>query len=281
MTVAVVLDDFDARPGSTTSLLRTVLGGAVREIGGRITSNALVALMADLGVPADRTRTAVSRLKAKGVLAADARDGVRGYAITSDAAAMFARGDRRIFQPRQMADGDRWCLVSFTLPEREREVRHQLRRRLGWIGAGTVAGGLWICPAYLLDEVEQIVADLGLTGRVTIFVADTVRGVHDLAAAVAQWWDLGAIGVLHEAFLASHAKAIAAYRDDPQPATAFRTWITALDAWRPIPYLDPGLAPSVLPPDWPGRRSVPLFLAFRDELTAPAADFVRRTVGQR
>lgn len=276
--MGAVLDDFDARPGSTTSLLRTVLGAPVRSVGGRITSSALVALMTELGIPADRTRTAVSRLKAKGVVAAAPHAGVPGYAITADAAAMFARGDRRIFEPRHMADGEAWCLVSFSVPEREREVRHQLRRRLGWIGAGTVAGGLWICPAYLVEEVEQIVDDLGLTGRVTIFVADAVRGVTDLAEAVAQWWDLKAIGALHDAFLASHAEAIAAFRADPQPRTAFRTWITALDAWRPIPYLDPGLAAAVLPKSWPGRRSIPLFLEFRDEVTAPAAEFVRLTV---
>lgn len=273
-----MLDDFEARPGSTTSLLRTVLGGAVRELGGWVASGALVTLMGELGVPPDRSRTAVSRLKAKGVVAADPRQGVRGYVITPAAAEMFTRGDRRIFHPRQMADGDAWCLVSFSVPESEREVRHQLRRRLGWIGAGTVAGGLWICPAYLTDEVEQIVADLELTGRVTIFLAGSVRGIGDLRAAAARWWDLPALAALHEAFLTSHAAAIAAFHADPQPRTAFRTWITALDAWRPIPYLDPGLAPALLPRDWPGRRSIPLFLAFRDEVTAHAAEFVKQTV---
>jgi len=273
--VNAVLDDLDSRPGSTTSLLRTVIGSTMRDLGGWMASSTLVALMTEFDVPSDRTRTALTRLKTKGLLVPEARGRVAGYGLTEAAIAMLVRGDRRIYHPRFMDNDDHWCLISFSVPEQNRDVRHQLRRRLSWIGCGVIASALWICPAFLVDEVEEIVADLGLRGRVTVFLVDEIRGVDDLPAAISRWWDLDGICALHHDFLASHADAIAAFRADPRPRTAFRTWTVALDAWRPIPYLDPGLPPCLLPNDWPGHRSIPLFMEFRDSAVEPAAQFVR------
>lgn len=276
--VSTVLDDLDARPGSSTSLLRTLIGNSMRGEGRWMASATLVALMAEVGVPAERTRTALARVKAKGLLVAETRDGVAGYSLASAALPMLERGDRRIFHPRFMSDGDRWCVISFSIPERNRELRYQIRRRLSWIGCGVVASALWICPAYLLDEVEEIFADFHLADRVTTFLVNEVRSEVTLEEAVGQWWDLTALRKLHDEFLTEHADAVAAFRADPLPRTGFRTWIRALDTWRPIPYLDPGLPPSLLPKDWPGRRSIPLFLDLRDTVGAPAAEFVRSVV---
>ncbi|MEP9383790.1 PaaX family transcriptional regulator [Nocardioides sp. KR10-350] len=279
VTQATVLDDLDSRPGSTTSLLRTVVGSTVRAHGGWMSAAAFVALMETVEVPAGRTRTTLTRLKARGLLVPEARDGRAGYALSEGALRMLARGDRRIHHPRFMGEHDHWCLVSFSVPETNRDVRHQLRRRLSWIGCGTVAAGLWICPAYLAEEVQQIVADLGLDGRVTLFVVDRIHGVTDLSAAVAQWWDLDALRARHDEFLVAGAGAVDAYRRDPTPATAFRTWIRVLDAWRPIPYLDPGLPLAFLPADWPARRSIPLFLEVRDSVATAAGEYVDRVLG--
>jgi phenylacetic acid degradation operon negative regulatory protein len=38
-------------------------------------------------------------------------------------------------------------------------------------------------------------------------------------------------------------------------------YVRGIDLWRPIPYLDPGLADSVLPSGWPGHDSEELFAA--------------------
>lgn len=273
-----VMDDLDARVGSTTSLLRTVIGVSVRAEGGWLSSSAFVTLLDELGVPAGRTRTALTRLKAKGILVLEARSGSAGYSLTDAARRMLERGDRRIHQPRFMDDDHDWFVISFTVPEDDRQLRHQLKRRLSWIGCGSVAGALWIGPGFLIDEAEQIVADLGLTGQVTLFVVKEIRGATAPADAVARWWDLAAVAARHEAFLSAHGTSLAAYRADPGPRNAFRRWIFALDAWRPIPYVDPGLPLSLLPGDWPGRRSIPAFLELRDALSVPAAEYVHTVV---
>ncbi|GAA3525917.1 PaaX family transcriptional regulator [Nocardioides daeguensis] len=273
-----VMDDLDARVGSTTSLLRTVIGTSVRTEGGWLSSSAFVTLLEELGVPAGRTRTALTRLKAKGIVVLETRAGSAGYSLTDAARLMLERGDRRIYQPRFMDDDQDWFVISFTVPEDDRQLRHQLKRRLSWIGCGSVAGALWIGPGFLIDEAEQIVADLGLTGQVTFFVVQEIRGATAPADAIARWWDLPAIAARHEDFLAAHGASLAAYRADPGPQNAFRRWVLALDAWRPIPYVDPGLPLSLLPDDWPGRRSIPAFLELRDALSVPAAEYIHTVV---
>lgn len=273
-TTGAVLDDLDSRPGSATSLLRTVVGSTMRECGGWMSTAALVRLMGAVDVSPSRTRTALSRVRARGLLEGERRDGAAGYALAAAALPMLLRGDRRIHHPRSMDVGDPWCLISFSLPEQERDLRHRLRRRLSWIGCGIVTGALWIAPATLADEVDLIVADLGLEGRLTVFIASEIRGVTEPREAMARWWDLDAIRRLHDAFLtqASHAGAD---QPDLSPRDAFRAWTTVLDAWRPIPYLDPGLPVEWLPEDWPGHRSISLFLHARDRLSSRAAAYAR------
>lgn len=256
--MSAVLDDLDSRPGSVTSLTRTVLGAYVRDLGGWIAIADLAELMSALGVPPQSTRTAVTRLKGKGVLAPETRGGRSGYTITPAAEAMFARGDARIFGFRRMAPGDPWRLISFGIPESERAARHQLRRHLSSIGCGTVSAGLWICPDYLAPEVTTIVTALSLTDYVTSFRVTELDTPGTARAAAAQWWNLDDIARHHREFLSRTEHLDAATTEEP-----FAAFVPVLDEWRIIPYIDPGLPDHMLPPDWPGPAAVERFAAAR------------------
>lgn len=277
--MTAVLDDFDSAPGSAVSLLRTIVGTQVRRIGGWIAVADVIVLMNAVGVPEPRTRTALSRVKAKGLLVAEPRNGLPGYGLNEAAVPMLERGDRRIFNPRTMTVDARWCLISWSVPEEKRDLRHQLRRRLTWAGCGAVSNALWICPEFLADEVQEILDDLGLAENATLFISDEVRGRRSTREAVAGWWDLSAVRALHEDFLTAHENDFLALGPSPSPEQAFSAWTRGLDAWRSIPYLDPGLAPEMLPDDWPGRRSIPIFLELRDRIQPLAHSYVDRVVG--
>lgn len=266
-SVNPALDDFEASPGSTTSLVRTVVGTTLRRVGGWIAVADLVALMRAIDVPDARTRNTVSRLKTKGLLLPSTRERTPGYELNPAAVPMLEKGDRRIYRPRSMAAGERWCLISYSVPEENRDLRHQLRRRLSWIGCGSASPALWICPEYLFEDVEEILADLGLSARATVFLADEVRGAKPPQVAIALWWDLDSIRALHDTFLTGTGET----RKEVSGREAFATWIRALDTWRVIPYRDPGLPDWLLPEDWPARRSIPVFLDLHDRVR-PLAD---------
>jgi phenylacetic acid degradation operon negative regulatory protein len=268
---AAVLDDADSRPGSATSLLRTIVGCYLRRLGGWIAAEDLIELMTTVRVTQTRTRTAIIRVRGKGLLAPEVREGRAGYALQPAAIAALARGDRRIYSSRQMDTSNRWCLISYSIPESQRQLRHQLRRRLSWIGCGTVTAALWICPEYLTGEVEDILSDLGIGEEAVIFLASGRRLDGGLERAVARWWDLPAIAARHQGFLSAYGSVA----DGLTPRQAFATWMGCLDAWRVIPYVDPGLPRAWLPADWPGNRSISLFADLRERLESLSGRYVR------
>lgn len=265
---AVVLDDIEARPGSTTSLLRTLIGLYLRPLGGRITPAALVRLSGDLGIPAARARTAITRLKQRGLLVV-ASDGA--LELNPAALPMLERGDRRIFAVRTMAAGDEWMLVSATIPESRRDLRHQLRRRLQFLGAGAVSAGLWILPGHLEDEVEQLLAELEARAFATLFRTTAPKPADPLPIAAARWWDLAALRAEHKRFQASLGDL-----DETEP---FAAYVRLIDSWRLLPYIDPGLPRSLLPDDWPGERSVQEFTRLSSDLAPAALAHARSAVG--
>ena len=271
-----VPDDIDARPGSTASLLRTFVGLYLRRLDGHITTADLVRLSEAVGLPGARARTGIARLKQRHLLLASQERG-SGYRLNPAAVPMLERGDRRIFAVRQMHDDDPWCLISYSIPESRRDVRHQLRRRLQWIGCGVVSPALWICPWHLHHEAHEILVELGVRDAAVLFRAEDPRPADPLAETIAAWWDLDALRREHSAFQSTLAEL--------PPATtereAFASYVRLIDAWRVLPYVDPGLPASLLPSDWPGQQSFDRFAALSTVLAGPAWEHVRATVGRR
>jgi phenylacetic acid degradation operon negative regulatory protein len=266
-------EDLEARSGSATALLRTVVGTALRPLGGWMSAAGSVRLLGSLGIPPATARSSIARLVSRGVLQRAPGGGsgaVPGYRLDPAAAPMLERGDARIFGERRATE--RWCLVSYSFPERQRALRHQLRRRLAAIGCGTVADGLWIGPASLEAELAEVVAEFDAV----LFVDATSGG--DRAAELAAWYDLADLRRVHESFLGRFgAVDPAAVGDDDEEA--FVLWIRVLDEWRVVPYRDPGLPASALPAEWPGEASAALFDRLRDALEERALGYAARVAG--
>ncbi|GAB3575430.1 PaaX family transcriptional regulator C-terminal domain-containing protein [Leifsonia lichenia] len=290
-------EDLEASTGSSTALLRTIVGAVLRPIGGWMSAAGAVELLAALGIPASTARSSLTRLCARGVLRRESRADVAGYAIDPAAIPMLERGDARIFRPVDAraastttaapasTTATAWCLLSFSLPERQRARRHQLRRRLSALGCGTVADGLWIAPAALEAELAETIDDLRLRDQAILFT--NAVAVGDLAAALPRWYDLATIRAAYDGFLARHAHpsiaapeaageaaaAPAAAPDALAARDAFARWVRAVDEWRVIPYLDPGLPSAALPPDWPGAAAAAAFAALRARLEPVAVAY--------
>jgi phenylacetic acid degradation operon negative regulatory protein len=206
----------------------TFFGAFLRRLGGWIAVADLIALMAELDLDAQAVRSSVSRLKRRGVIESERRDGAAGYRLTAHGEAILRAGDARIFGPAASDPGG-WLLVVFSIPEAQRAVRHRLRTGLSGLGLGTVAPAVWIAPAHLRGEVERLVAELGVADRVDLFAAAPLGG--DLG----RWWDLDALAAEYGAYLAEWESV---------DGGGFAEYIRHLDAWRRIPFHDPGLPAS-------------------------------------
>jgi phenylacetic acid degradation operon negative regulatory protein len=252
-------------------LITTLYGLYARDEHDWLSVAALVRLMAGLGVDAAAVRSSVSRLKKRDVLRSGRQDGRAGYALSPMAVEVLREGDRRIWdRPRASAE-DGWLVVVFSVPEAEREKRHSLRSLLGRLGFGSAAPGVWVAPATSYDEVLRALDRRGLTSYTEFFRGDYL-GAGDVAARMAQWWDLDAIAAEYHHFSTAYDGLRTAARD-PEPA--YRTYVPMLTAWRRLPYLDPGLPLEHLPGDWAGLAAGELFTELDARLREPAACHAR------
>jgi len=264
-----------AAPGpQPRALIVTVYGLYARQTAGWISVASLIELLARCGVDEHSVRSAVFRLKRRGLLRAARRDGVAGYELSDEARVVLDEGDRRIFERRRATMDDGWVLAVFSVPESHRHHRHQLRSQLTWLGFGTLAAGVWIAPAHVLDETQAVLTRHELDHYVELFGVSHVA-FSDLAGLVTRCWDLDRLDEQYRAFLARHEPVLAGYRRGAQiePGLAFADYVGALTQWRRLPFLDPGLPEAVLPEGWNGIRAADTFFELRDRLAGPAAEY--------
>jgi len=279
----------DVLAAQPRALIVTIYGLYARESAGWLSVSAVIRLMAELGVDESAVRSAISRLKLRGLLEARREAGVAGYGLSRRGAEIIAQGDRRIFHRPETSAAGGWLLAVFSVPEHERARRHALRSRLAWLGFGTVSAGVWIAPRQLADETRDALAMDGLSGYVSLFAADYLA-FGDVKEKVGQWWDLARLEQLYQGFISSVGPVFEYWQASTQapgqlgpaadPGRAFADYVRALTAWRRLPFLDPGLPPDLLPRDWDGSRAAELFRQLQTLLSGPARDHLLAVTGE-
>ena len=165
---------------------------------GWASSAALVRLLAEFGITEASSRAALSRLSRRGMITVH-RNGRRTfYGVDGGAATALSDAVRKVMgfaADRAHWDG-MWTTVAFSIPEDQREVRHQLRTRLRFLGFAPVFDGFWISPtasgANTVDELDE----LGVTSAIVLRTDGPVGG-QPLTAA----WDLDEMRELYATFV--------------------------------------------------------------------------------
>jgi phenylacetic acid degradation operon negative regulatory protein len=271
-TVTTALAEADALAGDLQprQLIVTIYGLYAREEHNWLSVAALVRLMADLGIDGQAVRSSVYRLKKRGILRSLAMSGAAGYALSADAVAILREGDTRIFRGYRASAADGWVVAVFSVPERDREKRHELRSRLTRLGFGTVAPGVWVAPRHVAAEAAIVLSRHGLDGYVDLFAGEHL-GFADVAGRIGDWWDLDELTRLYGAF--TDRFGLVARDLARRPRTdreSFALYAPVLTAWRQLPYLDPGLPLELLPQPWSGETAAALFARLNAQLAGPA-----------
>ena len=239
---------------SARSLLLTVLGEFVLPRREPVWTGALVSALAEVGVEEKAARQAVARTAAEGLLVAG-REGRRArWSLTPAGTRLLEQGAARIYgfgRDPQPWDG-RWLVLSVSVPETQRQLRHRLRTRLTWAGLGSPMPGLWITPAPGKEaEVAAVVQELGV--EAFSFVG-AFGEVGEQKAVVEQAWALDDVERRYRDFLSSVRAQSARSQQD-----VFRAQVSLVQEWRRFPFLDPDLPHTLLPSTWPGRAAADLF----------------------
>ncbi|MEU6256747.1 PaaX family transcriptional regulator C-terminal domain-containing protein [Streptomyces sp. NPDC047043] len=281
MTLPVDLPQDEAK-NSTQLLILAAHGRYSRLLRGWSSVADLITLMEQLGVPAQATRSAVTRMTRRDLLVPQRRGTVRGYAATAKAQLIFEEGDEVVYaplKPARLEDG--WVIVSFSVPEADREKRYTLRKRLVWLGMGQLDSGLWIAPARVLPTVLKWVRRLGLEQYVDAFTARH-EGLGDTAALARRAWNLEELAASYDKFLGAWSpvlRSVSRPGSVTEPGDAFALHTLALEQWMRFPYLDPGLPAELLPAGWQGEAAQEVAHELRERFEALAFEYVASVVG--
>jgi phenylacetic acid degradation operon negative regulatory protein len=241
----------------------TIFGLYGRPAGKAIPVAAVVRLLAELGADPSSVRSSISRLKKKGVLVSQKTGRGSGYALFDGLEPHMQAGDARIFSRHSASIGDAWLLVSFSVPESERQKRHKIRTGLARMGFGTVTAGLYIGPVRLQTDVVEYIREHRLWDYVELFICEP-SGHGDIQTKVGQWWNLEALASEYQAFVDAYRLEADQWQPHVRDGTgtareAFKLYIPMVTQWRRLPFLDPGLPPELLPANWIGITARKVF----------------------
>ncbi|MFB9323571.1 PaaX family transcriptional regulator [Cryptosporangium minutisporangium] len=245
--------------GSRTSyrpqaLLFSFFGGVVH---GRdlppIPAAVFLRLLSRLGVAEAAARATLARMTRRGLLERTRVGRAAHYRLSDEAAELVGKAAVRVESsaPFEHPDGE-WTLLSYSMPESRRDLRHRVRAALTWAGFGGLRDGVWIAPGTV--DVAAVLADAGLDEVAELaewFGASPLAGVQ-VEAFIRRAWPVDRIRERHDAFI--HAWWSGPGAEDPLAQ------ITRLGAdWLRVLRADPGLPARYLSPDWPADQSAAVY----------------------
>lgn len=272
-----------AQTGSSPQhLLTTLFGDFWLHTAVKIPSAFLVDLLHEFGVTPTAGRAAISRLSRRGLLVSQRSGRTTSYGLSEPARQTLVNGGRRIASfglPGATWDAQ-WTVVTFSLPEHQRALRHAARGQLRWLGFAPLFDAVWVSPS---ADATSTLADLVGMGVSNVAV---VRA-HELPAASAgrsllSAWDLEGQRDDYLGFITRHEPLRREIREGRVSASrALLTRTSLMDEYRRFPGRDPGLPDALMPDDWPRARTRALFAEVYDGLGTLAAVRVRQLLAER
>ena len=260
-------------------LIFTLFGDYFYPRDGRAWAASILELLRLLGVSNDAARSALSRMSRQGWLAAKRQGRNSMYALTPKARRLLQEGTHRIFERRPTQWDGQWRVVVYSLPEKKRQLRESLRRRLTWLGFGALGPGTWVSPHDRDLELEVLLKDLDARPYVHCFEGRWLGKISN-QQIIARCWNLDHLNRQYRKFLekwqplltkAQHRR-LSPSKQSPRDCFVRRFWI--IHDYARFLSRDPNLPSELLPHGWMGDRAAEVFRRYRQILTVPTNTFI-------
>ncbi|MCH4089632.1 PaaX family transcriptional regulator C-terminal domain-containing protein [Acetobacter sp.] len=216
-------------------------------------TSVIIAVMERLDVSETAVRVTLTRMAHRGIFARRRKGRITLFVLTETGSSLLKQGKERVFKEHPFGTNtDGWTVLNALPPASPPSRRYQFQQRLLWAGFGAIDTRLWIAPGCV--DIAARFGDMLSPNELS-----SLRAVHgdllsttDAARLVHQAWNVEAIRLLHESFLATWE----AY--EPQGAPLATLIRMALD-WGNLLKADPGLPGALLDTQWPSLRSAATF----------------------
>jgi phenylacetic acid degradation operon negative regulatory protein len=261
---------------SPQHVLATLLGDYWLECPHSLRSVTLVEFLEEFGFSAAAGRTALSRLRRRGLIEVSKIGRHTFYRNSATTAQRFVDRVNRVmrFGVDEQWDGY-WTVVTFSMREDQRDARHVLRHKLRSLGFASLYDAVWVAPRADAVATCGLIAEFG-DGVSVMRAADTGAG-HGMRSLLGAW-DLERIRSIYADFLRDCERTLRELRSgglNPSNALVARTFV--MDVYRDIANLDPGLPDELMPSGWPRKEARAAMIELYDGL-APLAELRVRQI---
>jgi phenylacetic acid degradation operon negative regulatory protein len=259
-------------------LIFDIFGDYLRGRGGEARLRDLSSLMSCFDVPETTVRVLVTRLRREGWLSSRREGRETIYGLTDATWRLLDEGRDRIFNRVPGPWDGQWHMIIYSVPESERTVREQLRKKLAWCGFGPFSSATWLSPH---DRTPQVLAAFADQSKVQLDVfRSRSKGLDADRSIAARAWDLGALDDAYVEYLRASRPRLASYRAGRlRGVEAFVERMKLIHHYRSFPFRDPYLPSELLPAGWHGRLAHDVFLEAHGLLRPEADAYVDTLAG--
>lgn len=227
----------------------------VQHYGGAIRVRSLLRLCEELGFTSVAVRAALCRLSQQGWLERSKDQKQSCYSLSAMGKERVEEAAPRIFGPHADKWDGQWIILTYSLPEKLRHLREQLRRELIWLGYGSLTPATWIIPKPIVDLTLHHLALRRLDKYVNLFRASHTDPLAN-AKLVRQCWDLGKVHKRYREFIRTWEPLWRSYQvsfdagNPPAENICFVSKMRLFHEYSRFLYADPGLPIELLPEGW-------------------------------
>lgn len=217
-----------------------------------IPTTVFLQVLGSLGVTEAAARATLARMTKNQMLDRIQVGRAAHYRLSASAERLVRDASLRISSPHPFDHPDgHWTLLTYSMPESRRDLRHRVRATLTWAGFGGLRDGVWIAPGVVDVGKVLAAADLREVAELAAwFDASPLPGVQ-IEGLIRTAWSVDGIKRQHEAFIETWWSW-----SDEDPLAQ----VTLLSAdWARLLRADPGLPARHLSSDWPAAQSAAVY----------------------
>jgi phenylacetic acid degradation operon negative regulatory protein len=256
------------------AVVYSLFGGYVLPRGGEIWIGSLIQALAALDFSEKMVRTAISRMKKAGYLESHRKGQYSFYRLTKPGLEEVSKAGSRAIEISTVEWDGLWTVVTYSIPEEQRELRDVLRIRLKLNGFGSLVPGAWISPYPIPMDMENAWHETDVWRFLEVFRGKHVGSSCTDNLVAKAWPQIPTLASRYLAYKEKYERALRRYRKEnfnDEKCFAFR--LQSLFHLIAIILEDPGLPSALLPEDWPLPSSQAQYASLREEFKEPAERF--------
>lgn len=263
-------------------MIFTLYGDYIRHYGSVIWIGSLIRLLKEFGHNEQSVRAAISRMSKQEWLQSEKKGNKSYYSLTDQGQSRMEEAAKRIYKLEPSTWDGEWRILVYTIPEKKRHIRDELRQELVWSGFGLLSNSCWITPNPLDTQVNNLIEKYDISSYVSFF-RGTKEDKGDPKKLVEKCWNIDEINDRYSSFIEKYSQKYIIDKNKIEQGkmsdgSCFVERTLLVHQYRKFLFIDPGLPSELLPEQWLGDSAAALFADYYRTLAKPATRFFESVI---